>query len=235
MVAILYKISMENIKLETYKLISLDKITSTQDFALDMIDENRASDKTVVIATVQTGGRGRYKRKWISHSGNLYTSFIYKIHQPDSKLSYAVAVAVAETLIHFGMTPKIKWPNDILIDGKKICGILIEYAKDFVVVGIGINVNDAPIVSEYQTTKINNYINVTIPDLLKELIKNIDVWRNKNFESVRARFLELAIGINQKIKYRGVMLRFVGLNDDGALILNDGERDIFVYGDEIVV
>ena len=226
---------MENIKLETYKLISFDKITSTQNFALDMIAENRASDKTVIVATSQTDGRGRYKRKWVSHSGNLYASFIYKIAQPDSRLSYAVAVAVAETLIHCGMSPKIKWPNDILIDGKKICGILIEYAKDFVVVGIGINVNDAPIVSEYQTTKTNNYATITIPDLLKELIKNIDIWRNKNFESVRARWLELAIGINQKIKYRGVMLRFSGLNDDGALILNDGERDIFVYGDEIVV
>ena len=91
-----------------YKLISLDKILSTQFFAHDLIFNHRADDKTVITATQQTAGHGRYGRHWISHSGNLYVSFIFKVANHNPQLAYAIGVAVAETLIHFGMQPKIK-------------------------------------------------------------------------------------------------------------------------------
>ena len=114
-----------------YKLISFDKISSTQDYAHDLIAQKTATDKTVITALAQSAGRGRYRRTWVSHHGNLYASFIYKITERDPRLSYAVAVAIAETLISFGLNPQIKWPNDVLIDGKKISGVLIEYSQNF--------------------------------------------------------------------------------------------------------
>ena len=157
---------MGDIKLDAYKLISFDKITSTQDYAHDLIAENKATDKTVISALAQSAGRGRYKRNWVSHHGNLYVSFIYKTTERDPKLSYAVAVAIAETLISFGISPQIKWPNDVLIDGKKISGILIEYARNFVIVGIGINIKTCPTVKEYQTTKVKNYADASVEDIL---------------------------------------------------------------------
>ena len=133
-----YKILMGNIKLDTYKLLSFDKITSTQDYAHDLIANGEASNKIIVKALAQSAGRGRYRRNWVSHHGNLYVSFIYKITERNPKLSYAVGIAVAETLLSFKLKPQIKWPNDILIDDKKISGILIEYSQNFVIIGIGI-------------------------------------------------------------------------------------------------
>ena len=116
-----------------------------------MVATGQARDHTVIMAEAQSAGRGRYRRTWISHHGNLYASFIYDAEERDPRLSYMIAVAIAETLIHFGMHPKIKWPNDILIDGKKVSGTLTEYAGRFVIIGIGINIKSNPTVDKYQT------------------------------------------------------------------------------------
>ena len=226
---------MENTKLDAYKLISLDKIPSTQDWAHDLIAQKQANDRTVIVATAQTAGRGRYRRKWVSHTGNLYASFIYKISERNPQLSYAIGVAVAETLIKFGLNPKIKWPNDIMIDGKKISGILIEYAQNFVIVGIGVNIKTCPTVKEYHTTKINNFIKVDVKDVLNVLIKKIDSMRSADFNEVRNRWTELALGINEKIKYHGQEMELIGLNVNGALILRHGSEYLLTYGDEISI
>ena len=235
MVMRLYKTQTENIKLDTYKLISLEKIPSTQDWAHDLIAKAQAYDKTVIVATSQTAGRGRYRRKWVSHTGNLYASFIYKIQERNPKLSYAIGVAVAETLMEFGLVPKIKWPNDILIDGKKISGILIEYSQNFVIIGIGINIKTCPIVKEYQTTKINNFTKVTVEDVLNVLIKKVDKLRSANFSVIRNRWMELAFGINKTIKFRGKEMELIGLNENGALILRYGSDYILTFADEISI
>nr|MBQ0091481.1 biotin--[acetyl-CoA-carboxylase] ligase [Candidatus Enterousia merdequi] len=226
---------MEDIKLDAYKLISFDKIVSTQDYAHDLIAKNEAVNKTVITALAQSSGRGRYKRNWVSHHGNLYASFIYKIGERDPKLSYAVAVAIAETMIHFGIKPQIKWPNDILIDGKKISGVLIEYANSFVIVGIGINIGTCPTVKEYKTTKMQDYVKVSVNDVLSVLIKKIDKWRNADFVIVRERWMDMAAALNKIIKFRGKDAELIGLNEDGALVLRCDTRYILTYGDEISI
>lgn len=216
-----------------YKLISFDKISSTQDYAHDLIAQKKAADKTVITALAQSAGRGRYRRTWVSHHGNLYASFIYKITERDPRLSYAVAVAIAETLISFGLTPQIKWPNDVLIDGKKISGVLIEYAQNFVIVGIGINIKSCPTVKEYQTTKVQKYSDASIEDVLTVLMKKLDIWRKANFYDVRNRWMELAICINKIIKYQGKNAELIGINEEGALVLRIDSRYVLTYGDEI--
>lgn len=222
--------------MDTYKLLSFDKIPSTQDLAHDLIVHGTATNKTVVMALAQSAGRGRYRRTWVSHHGNLYASFIYKIYERDPKLSYAIAVAIAETLISFGISPQIKWPNDVLIDGKKISGVLIEYSQNFVIVGIGINIKTCPTVKEYKTTKIHKYNqNVDTKDVLNVLMKKIDKWRNANFSVVRERWMELAAGLNKTIQYHGKPAELIGLNEDGALVLRKDTRYILTYGDEISI
>lgn len=223
------------IKLDAYKMLSFDKIPSTQDYAHDLIAEGKATDKTVVVAQAQSAGRGRYKRTWVSHHGNLYASFIYKVYERDPKLSYAVAVAIAETLITFGLKPQIKWPNDVLIDGKKISGVLIEYARNFVIVGIGINIKTCPTVKEYKTTKVNDYTNASVEEILSVLMKKLDKWRGVDFAFVRERWMELAICINKMIKYQGKQAELIGLNEDGALVLRFDSRYVLTYGDEISI
>lgn len=216
-----------------YKLFSFDKIPSTQDYAHDLIAQKKAVDKTVITALAQSAGRGRYRRTWVSHHGNLYASFIYKSIERDPRLSYAVAVAIAETLISFGLKPQIKWPNDVLIDGKKISGVLIEYAQNFVIVGIGINIETCPTVKEYKTTKVKKYADVSIEEVLSMLMKKLDKWRRANFYDVRKRWMELAICINKIIRYQGKNAELIGINEDGALVLRIDSRYVLVYGDEI--
>ncbi len=216
-----------------YKLISFDKIPSTQDYALELISTGRAVDKTAVLAAAQSAGRGRYRRTWVSHHGNLYVSFIFSAPNRDSRLSYAVAVAIAETIASFGMRPRIKWPNDILVDDKKIAGTLIEYSGEFVIVGIGINVNTNPTVDRYQTTKMDNYSEIPMNELLNRLMRNLDKWRRADFRLVRARWTELAACLNKPVKYQGEMAQLIGINENGALVLRRDSRYFLVWGDEI--
>lgn len=213
-----------------------NKIPSTQTYAQDLVHNGDASDRTIILADSQTAGHGRYRRTWVSKPGNLYVSFIYQIEQRDPRLSYSVAVAIAETLISFGIIPTIKWPNDILIDGKKVSGTLIEYSKNFVIIGIGINIKSNPVLRSYETTKVADYApNVSRDELLSALTKQIDFWITRNFTSVKNRWMELAANLNKTITYRGRDAILCGLNDDGALILRAGHEYIMAYGDEISV
>lgn len=216
-----------------YKLISFDKIPSTQTYALDLIARGAARGHTVVVAQAQSAGRGRYRRTWVSHHGNLYASFIFASENRDPRLAYVVAVAIAETMISFGVRPTIKWPNDILIDGAKVCGVLIEYAGAFVVVGIGINIKSNPTVPEYQTTKLERYADIERTDLLNRLMRNLDKWMQTDFVTVRARWMELATALNKVVRYRGENVELIGINESGALVLRRGTQYLLAYGDEI--
>lgn len=220
-------------KLAGYKLISFDKIPSTQTYALDMVASGTARDHTIVMAEAQSAGRGRYRRTWVSHHGNFYASFIFSAPERDSRLSYMVAVAIAETIVSFGIIPTIKWPNDILIDGKKVCGVLIEYAGAFVIVGIGINIKSNPTVAENITTKLENYADVPKAELLNRLMRNLDKWMKTDFAIVRARWMELAIALRKIVKYRGQDVELIEINENGALVLRRGSEYMLAYGDEI--
>ncbi|MCL1902538.1 MAG: biotin--[acetyl-CoA-carboxylase] ligase [Alphaproteobacteria bacterium] len=223
-----------------YKLYSFDKIPSTQEYAHELIAKGAAADKTIILAAAQSAGRGRFRRKWVSHHGNLYVSFIYKMPERMPTLSYAVACAVAETLISFGLKPQIKWPNDILIDSKKIAGILIEYSKNFVIIGIGVNIKSNPTVAENITTKTDNIKpGIEIDAMLSELMKQMDIWKGKimrgDFESVRARWMDLTTALNSEILYRNRPGIFCGISEEGALVLRRGSEYILVLGDEISI
>nr|DAL32063.1 MAG TPA_asm: Biotin-(acetyl-CoA carboxylase) ligase [Caudoviricetes sp.] len=136
-------------------------------------------------------------------------------------------------MISFGVRPTIKWPNDILIDGAKVCGVLIEYAGAFVVVGIGINIKSNPTVPEYQTTKLERYADIERTDLLNRLMRNLDKWMRTDFATVRARWMELATALNKVVRYRGENVELIGINESGALVLRRGTQYLLAYGDEI--
>lgn len=232
----LFKMTAGCIELEKYKIISLDTVPSTQTYAHDLINQGDIVTPCVVTAKSQTAGRGRYSRVWVSNSGNLYASFIWQCAQPDPRLSYAVAVAVAETLIKFGVPARIKWPNDILADGKKICGILIEYHNKLVVAGIGINIQSNPDGVGYETARVAQYVDGVSPDdVMGPLIDALDKWRGADFESVRARWMELATGINKSVTYRGVGAELIGIDENGALVLRRDGQNFLAWGDEIII
>lgn len=218
-----------------YKVVSFDKISSTQSYAHDMIAQGIASDHMAIVAAAQYAGRGRYRRKWVSHHGNLYVSFIFNSPERDPRLSYAVAVAVAETIISYGVNPQIKWPNDILVNNAKISGVLIEYVGRFVIIGIGINVHTNPTVPEYKTTRLDEYTDVDVTDVMSRLVKNLDKFIKADFDVVRKRWMALAAGLNKLVKYRGEMVELIGVNDNGALVVRRGPEYLLVHGDEILM
>ena len=140
-----------------------------------------------------------------------------------------------DTLASYGIDATIKWPNDILLDGKKVSGVLIEYAGRFVIVGIGINVHSNPTVDEYKTTKLDKYAEIELPDLLSQLAKKLDKWIGAEFDSVRRFWMDSAMGLNGLVKYRGEMVELVGINDSGALVVRRGPEYFLVHGDEILM
>lgn len=130
------------------KIVRLDEVDSTSEY----IKKFRALGENVtVIAKRQTGGRGTKGRSFSSNEGGLFLSRLVFYESLPAKNAFLImqsaAAAVCETLAAFGFSPVIKWPNDVFVNGKKICGILIEnaFSGNFVrssVVGIGLNVNN---------------------------------------------------------------------------------------------
>jgi BirA family biotin operon repressor/biotin-[acetyl-CoA-carboxylase] ligase len=128
------------------KLRYLEVTSSTQDVAREMADHG-APEGTVVIAGTQQSGRGRLGRSWLSPEGGLATSIILRPAMSTVSLLPAIsALAVFHTIKGLGIEAGIKWPNDILIGGRKVCGILIEHGLTngivcYSIMGIGININ----------------------------------------------------------------------------------------------
>ncbi|AQU05867.1 biotin--[acetyl-CoA-carboxylase] ligase [Dehalococcoides mccartyi] len=148
------------------EIIYLPETASTQIVAMEMARKG-AGDGTVIITERQTDGHGRLKRLWVSPQGNIYMSFILRPSQTEiSRLimaaSLAISFAIQDTT---GIMTELKWPNDILINGKKVCGMLVENdirdgQVNFSVVGLGINVNadmqDYPELKDIATSLINH-------------------------------------------------------------------------------
>jgi BirA family transcriptional regulator, biotin operon repressor / biotin---[acetyl-CoA-carboxylase] ligase len=127
------------------------KLGSTQELAISLAENNPESlNGAVILAEKQERGRGRINRRWISPSGGIWLSIILRPKMPATKspfLSFVAALAVSDTIARkTGLESKVKWPNDILINQKKVCGILLNIATrgssiDYAVIGIGINAN----------------------------------------------------------------------------------------------
>jgi BirA family biotin operon repressor/biotin-[acetyl-CoA-carboxylase] ligase len=118
--------------------------TSTNYLAKVFVQENTIEKPVVFLAKSQTQGRGRYDRSFISPEGGLYMTYVSPVREGFSLWSILSAVAVSRVLQNIGVHATIKWPNDLKIDGKKICGILPESVvttKRYVVMGIGVNIN----------------------------------------------------------------------------------------------
>lgn len=134
-------------KINNFKIVELEEIDSTNEFCKRFIEEERL----IVTAQRQTKGRGTKGRSFVSDEGGLYVSILRKYdnfnYSDTFSIMINVCVAVCKTVQSFGLNPCVKWANDVLVDGKKICGTLIENRLGadntlISIVGIGINVNN---------------------------------------------------------------------------------------------
>jgi len=170
-------------------LIRFVSLPSTNDRARDMAVSGVEEGLTVVAAR-QTAGRGRHGRSWVSPTGEgLYVSVVLRplIKSADSPIiALAAAVAVAETLaLDFQIPADIKWPNDVLVNGKKICGILVEAATEgdrlqYAVLGIGVNVGQREFPDDLGQGATSIFLEsraaIAPDDVLRPLLDRLETW-----------------------------------------------------------
>ncbi len=206
-------------------------------------------DETWVRADTQTGGRGRRGRAWTSIPGNLFASVLtcpQPREGPAQHLSFVAAVALAAALDRW-VAPdrlRLKWPNDVLLDGVKVAGILLEKQGEACVIGFGVNLAGHPADSERPATSLAA-AGIAAPspvemveDLAQALAAARATWRELGFAATRAAWLARASGLGAPLIARlgteTLTGRFDGLADDGALQLRlDNGRLRSVHAGEV--
>lgn len=216
-----------------WSLVALDSVGSTNDEAARLADGG-APEGTVVWAREQHGGRGRRGRSWASPPGNLYSSTILRPECPAARaaeLGFVAALAVGD-LVPPSRATRLKWPNDVLVDGGKIAGILLESAiaqdgrVEHVVAGIGINVAFAPQLAEmrYPGASLGGTVEAALEGLTRALATRLAQWRRDGFGVVREAWLAQAGPLGAEVDVRlgeGLVRgRFAGLDHEGALLLD---------------
>ena len=231
------------------------EVDSTNNVA-KYLAEDGAEEGTIVVAEIQNRGKGRRGKTWISPPGGIWMSIILRPDIPPfstPQLTLVTGVAVAKTLKkELKLDVGIKWPNDILIGDKKVCGILTEVNAsvnkvNYVVVGIGIDMNiDVPLFPpDLQTgaTSLKNELDTEIngPILVQKFLLEFESLYNKftegKFPEILSewRILSNTIGKQVEVRTRGKTVRgeAVGINKDGVLILEleDGSLRKMISGE----
>jgi len=224
----------------SYRLVPYDTIGSTNDEAKRLARDG-AEEGTLVWALEQTAGRGRHGRGWASPPGNLYASLILRPRSPldqAAQLGFVAALAVGDALAT--IFPRLeeltyKWPNDVLLHGRKVAGILLESESlqgedpEFVVVGVGINLASSPTDTPFPATSIAEQDLGRVPPeaALDEFAQHFQAWvrrwREEGFTPVRAAWRARAISLGEPIRVRldaaTLHGRFLDIDQHGALLL----------------
>lgn len=232
-----------------FRLITHDSLASTNEEAMRLAAEG-APDSTVVWARRQTAGLARRGRSWVGGEGNLACSILLR---PEGharralQLSFVAAIAMADAVA--SVLPRsayvtCKWPNDVLVEGRKISGILLQAEApalggiDWLVVGAGLNIADYPRDTEYPATSLvaEGAVDVTPEQMLEtfclRFLAGMVTNKNLGFEPIRRAWLKRAHGLGKEITVRlereTLIGEFTRLDEDGALILlhNGVERRI---------
>ena len=224
------------------KKLHFSSLTSTNDYAKSVL--NTLKEGTVIIADKQIAGKGRCQRYWYSPDGGLWFSIILKPKNP-SIVSLLIGVALCDVLKTFAVKPRIKWPNDILINSKKAAGVLTEIIQDTVIVGIGLNVN---------IQIFPNNLDETATSLLLATGRQFDKEKilNRILEEIENRFIMIEKTTTRTLlddwcRYSDTLGKYVtiqmpqrtvegealNINEDGALLVKtaDGSVQTIIAGD----
>ncbi len=216
-------------------IIRFDSVGSTNNYIKS--NSSLLEEGTVVVSKIQTSGRGRSNHSWMSDEGNLYFSFLINGYISRSKI-FELLAKVSNTVIRllrdFNIKSEIKYPNDILIEDKKICGILIEsYGAleiDYVVVGVGINVNqlDFRDLNDKATSmkKILG-INTEVEQVLEKFIEHYNVLENIPFTEIFNDYLKYSLIIGKRTNYNGETCLIKGITETGKMIIE--KSDVIKY------
>jgi len=237
------------------KKIVLPTVDSTNNFAANLIKETNVVEGTVILSEKQTNGRGQSGNSWHSAYGdNVTCSYILcpKFLKVDHQfyISIITSLAISSTLKSYGISPKIKWPNDILIGSRKVAGILIEntisgQTLNHSIVGIGLNVNQTSFELGLSATSMANVTGqIQVKEqVLSRLSENLEKYylqlRTGGEEALKEEYLSALIGYREQLKYRDVSSgeTFVGtivdIGNTGPVKLNTGSGIRSYYFKEV--
>jgi len=230
------------------KIYYFETIDSTQDFALELASRHYENG-SLIISQKQTKGRGRLNRKWISPKGGIWLSILLKPNFEIVRVSLfpmmtslALSIAIEKIL---KLKPKLKWPNDVTINNKKVAGILVDASVesnqiDYIVIGVGINFKIKPkaiaklINSKYNrvTTLVNQNQNIDPVSFLQAFLFELEILYNKlmtnNFKEIKTEWEKRSSTLGKTVSVstpRGqVKGRAIKLDDDGALLISQGGK-----------
>ena len=213
----------------------LNSCSSTNDIAYAAAKKG-AEEGNSYLSYDQINGRGRNNNKWESMKGNLFLSTIIKPKKSISswhQLSLIVGFSILSVLNDFGINRDIielKWPNDVLIEKKKISGVLLESSHDFIVAGIGLNILKVPSDDiKWKTTKLYDYIDKIISlenialKILNKVFINCVLWETHGFDFFYIKINPFIKNINETIiikpSYKSILINgiFLGVGENGGL------------------
>ena len=241
--------------LHNYNLLIFDQIDSTNEEA-KRLEQAKVEGEFVIWSKSQAKGKGRLGRKWVSPIGNLYLSLLLRPKYDvttSSQISFVVAVAVGEMIAKFAHSQvaiSYKWPNDILLNDKKIAGILLESSikmhngfLDWLVVGIGLNVVSSPEQMPYPTSSLQEQnIEIDLNKIVDELMKSFSywysLWQNQGFDIIRTKWLERGKALGEVITVSVGKDRISGVFEDITLdgcikLILPGGQACFVSSGEV--
>lgn len=219
-----------------------DSLDSTNEEARRLAEAGEAGPLWI-FAREQSAGRGRRGREWVSARGNLFATLLLRPQRPAevcAQLSFVAALAAGDTVANFAPSARIalKWPNDVLLDGDKVAGILLESAgsaggraAEWLAVGIGINLANYPNGTDMPATSLAA-VTGRAPDAEDALARLAgrwdawyEAWMKNGFQPIRDAWLARATGLGEQVRARlagrEVQGVFEGLAEDGALILRE--------------
>ena len=203
----------------------VDRVSSTNTW----LSSNSTGGNDCILALQQTGGKGRGDRVWESPPGGLYLSIISPSH---SLLPLIAGISVIQTLVGLDNRLRLKWPNDIILDGKKVGGILCEDDDKSAVVGIGINMNNRPSFPESTNLASIGYD----MDEYRFLESFFMVFREnlqKSNQDIISRFRDYDCLLGRDIYWDGVTGIAKSINSDGSLEVLSDDKLVNLYSEDV--
>jgi len=228
-----------------FNIQKLSETASTNDDAKQAAAAG-APEGTVIWALSQSAGRGRQGRQWVSPEGNLYCSVVLRPTGglPDYGFySFIAALAIFDAVREFlpAAPIELKWPNDVLVAGRKISGILLEAGDGYLIAGIGLNILHIPENPLYPVTSLAAEITpapqltAVVDSLLASLGRWINIYKTQGFAPVRQAWLDRARKGAMHVRLPNIEIKgeFAGLDDNGnlRLLLPDGTTQSISAGD----
>ncbi len=211
-------------------LFEFDILDSTQDKAFELL---KNYNEVVVIAQRMLKGRGRYGNKWISDIGGLYMSIGFKDKDIEfsKRLLIISSIAVLDILKDYEIEAKVKIPNDIYYQDKKLCGILIEIKDRDVVLGIGLNINQSHFPLEIKATSmflIKNK-NFNIKEIAQKIYNKLKILINADFKFVLESYNKQIKASLVEFEYNGNLIKgeILGISENFEIVLSSGKFDMF--------